>query len=109
MSEKSLSNIPFWDRKAASFGVYISKIEAYVEFVGIGDALDPVLIENSPAWLEFVALVITMPDNQTMVDLYKANKKLCMIIALGKGTSHGMALLSKTKKLGTFLRSQKIQ
>ena len=29
--------------------------------------------------------------------LYKANKKLCAIIALGQGKSHGMALLGKTK------------
>ncbi len=31
------------------------------------------------------------------MELYKANKKLCAIIALGQGKSHGMALLGKTK------------
>jgi hypothetical protein len=29
-----------------SFGVYLSKIEANAEFVGIGDALDPILMDN---------------------------------------------------------------
>ena len=31
------------------------------------------------------------------MELYKANKKLCAIIASGQGKSHGMALLGKTK------------
>jgi hypothetical protein len=51
MNDNSLSKIPYWDGKAESFGVYVSKIEAYVEFMGIGDVLDPVLMENSPTKL----------------------------------------------------------
>ena len=97
MSKSSLSKIPFWDGKAKSFRVYVSKIEAYAEFVGVGDSLDPVLMEKCPTRSEFAALDITRPDNQTLVDLSKVNKKLCAIIALGQGKSHGMALLSKTK------------
>ncbi len=31
------------------------------------------------------------------MELYKANKKLCAIIELGQGKSHGMAMLGKTK------------
>ena len=41
MAENSLSKIPYWDGKAENFGVYVSKIEAYAEFMGVGDALDP--------------------------------------------------------------------
>ena len=40
MFESSLSKIPFWDGKVKSFGVYVSKIEAYAEFMDMGDALD---------------------------------------------------------------------
>jgi hypothetical protein len=32
-----------------------------------------------------------------LVERYKANKKLCAIIALGQGKSHGIALLGKMK------------
>ncbi len=97
MSKRSLSKIPFWDGKARSFGVYVSKIEAHVELIGVGDALDPVLIKKYPTWLEFVVLDITKPYNQQLVELYLASKKLCAIIMLGQGKSHGMALLGKTK------------
>jgi hypothetical protein len=47
--------------------------------------------------LEFVAIDITRPENQMLVDLYKANKKRCAIIELGQGKSHGMVLISRTK------------
>ena len=76
MSKSSLSKIPFWDRKAKSFGIYFSKIKTYAEFVGMGDALDPVLIKNCPTWSEFAVLNNTKPDNQQLIELYGANKKL---------------------------------
>ena len=97
ISENSLSKIPFWDGKAESFGVYVSKIKAYAEFIGIGEALNPILRENCLTWSEFVVLDETLPDNKALVDLYKVNRKLCAIIMLGQGNSQGMALLNKTK------------
>ena len=97
MTDNSLSKIPYWDGKSESFGVYFSKIDAYVEFMGVGDALDPVLMANCPTKSEFAVLDVTNPTNGPLVELYKDNKKLCAIIALGQGKSHGIALLGKTK------------
>ena len=48
MTDNSLSKIPYWDGKVESFDVYISKIKAYAKFMGIEDALDPVLMANCP-------------------------------------------------------------
>lgn len=39
----------------------------------------------------------TKPENQILIELYKANKKLCMIIMMGSGESHGIVLLSQKK------------
>ncbi len=97
MTDSSLSKIPYWDRKAESFCVYISKIEAYAKFLGIGDVLDLILMENCPTQSKFAVIVVTTPENLQLVELYKANKKLHAIIALGQGKSHGMARLGKTK------------
>ena len=97
MTDNSLSKIPYWDSKAESFSVYISKIEAYAEFLGIGDALDPVLMANCPTQSKFVVIDVMVPANLPLVELYKANKKLCAIIVLGQENSHGMALLGKAK------------
>jgi hypothetical protein len=97
MTDNSMSKIPYWDGKSESFGVYIIKIEAYAEFMGVGGALDPVLMANCPNKSEFPVIDATNPINGPLVELYKANKKLCTIIALGQGKSHGIALLGKTK------------
>ena len=63
MNENSLSKIPCWDGKAESFGVYVSKIEAYAKFMGVGDAMDPVLMVNCPTRIEFAEIGITKPEN----------------------------------------------
>ena len=99
MTDNSLSETPYWDGKAESFGVYVSKIKAYAKFFGVGDALDPDLMMNCPTWSEFSVLDITKPENQQLVELYWANKKLCAIITVGQGKSHGMVLLRKTKMM----------
>ena len=97
MTDNSLSKIPYWDGKSESFGVYVRKIEASAEFMGVGDALDPVLMVNCPSKLEFAVLDLMNPTNGPLVELYKTNKKLCAIMALGWGKSHGIALLGKMK------------
>jgi len=97
MTDNSLTKIPYWYEMAVSFGVYVSKIEAYAEFMSVGDALDPLLMANCPTRLEIADINVTSPANVLLVELYRANKKLCAIIALGQGKSHGIALLGETK------------
>ncbi len=77
--------------------MYVSKIEVYAEFIGIGDALDPILMRNCPTWSKFEELDIKKVGDQGLIDLYKSNKKLCTIIVLGQGKSHGLVLVGKTK------------
>lgn len=83
VSKSNLSKTPYWDGQAKSFGVYNSKIEGYGEFIGVGDTLDPVLITFCPTRLEFAVIAIMIPKNLTLVDVYRANNKLCTSIALG--------------------------
>ena len=51
-------------------------IKAYTKFGGVGDALYLTLMENCPTRSEFVAIDATKPENQNLIKLYKANKKL---------------------------------
>ncbi len=85
MSKSGLSKILDWDGKTESFGVYVSKIEAYAKFLDMGDVLDTDLMQNFPTKLEFVVLDVTSPNNQQLAELYWANKELCAIIMLGQG------------------------
>ena len=77
--------------------MYVRKIKAYAKFMGIGDALNPVMMANCPTKLEFASFDLRNHTNLPLVELYKTNKKLCTIIVLGKGKSHGIALLGETK------------
>ena len=95
MTNNCLSKILYWDGKAENVGVYISKIEAYAEFLDIGDALDLVLMANCLTRSEFAEIDITSPANLPLVELYMANKKLCATIALGQGKSYGIAMWGK--------------
>ena len=97
MSKNSLSKISYWDKKAESLGVFIHKIQAYAKFIGVREGLNPILMMNCPTQLEYGAIDVVKPENQTLVDLYKANETLCAILVLGHGKRYGMALLSKTK------------
>ena len=98
MSESSLSENPYWDEKAENFGVHnvVGKTEVCVGHLILEDAFNPVLMENCPTRSELVVLVIR-PENQELIDLYWANEKLCTVIALDLGISHGMVFLCMTK------------
>ncbi len=42
-------------------------------------------------------VLVIRPENQELIDLYWANEKLCAVIALDPGISHGMVFLCLTK------------
>ena len=58
--------------KTESFEVYISKIKAYAEFMGIGDTLDPILMANCPTRMEFAEIDVPKSVNHSLIDLYRA-------------------------------------
>ena len=53
--------------------MYISKIQAYVKFIGMRDGLNPVLTTKCPTQSKYEAIDVLKPENQTLVNLYKAN------------------------------------
>ena len=72
----SQNMIPYWNRKAETFGVIISKFEAKDDFVGVGDALDSVLMRNYSTQLVFEVQDTKKGSDQGLIDLYMSNKKL---------------------------------
>ncbi len=69
MTNNSLSKIPYWDGKSESFRVYVSKIEADAEFMGVGGALDPILMVNCPTKSKFSVIDARNPTNGPLVEL----------------------------------------
>ena len=59
----------------------------------------PSYLQTVQVQLDLQQLMSQGLQNLIVVDLYKANKKLCTIITLGQGKSPRMALLRKRKMM----------
>lgn len=75
MTYNSLSKITYWDGNAESSDVYVSKIEAYAKFMGIEDALDPVMMENCLTKSKFESIDITNPTNRSKAKQKNVHKE----------------------------------
>ena len=94
---KSLSGVPKWDGKQATAGMYISKLEALLEYHDSGDAIDRSAMANCPTKSEYDGLGTTDANDIQKAMLYRQNKRACAIIVLGQTSDHGLAIIAKTK------------
>ncbi len=53
--------------KGGEFGVYVSKIEASAKFMGMGDAMDPVMMANCLTKSEFTLIETKNLTNVTLL------------------------------------------
>ena len=91
---------PIWDGKVETCPRYLDQIEALAKYYYFGDALDEVkMLADGPTKSEFDALSSTSKDPAELakIKLYKANKRLCVIITLGQKMDHGLSVLKKIK------------
>jgi hypothetical protein len=54
--------------------VCVSKITAYVKFMGVGDTLNPALMANCPTKSEFTVIDIMNLTNMPLAELYKSKQ-----------------------------------
>ena len=94
---KSLSGVPKWDGKQATAGMYISKLEALLEYHDSGDAIDRSAMANCPTKAEYDLLGTTDVADIQKAMLYRQNKRACAIMVLGQTSDHGLAIITKTK------------
>ena len=73
---KSLSGVPKWDGKQATAGMYISKLEALLEYHDSGNAIDRVAIQNCTTKTEYDALGTTDAADIKKAMLYRQNKRV---------------------------------
>jgi len=74
MCGNSLGMIPYWGMKAESLGLCVSKVQAFAKFIGMGDKMNLVLLTKCLTQLEYGAIVVAKPDNQTLVDCTRRMK-----------------------------------
>ena len=74
------------------------KVNTLSEYHDCGNALDSGVMVNLLTKLEYNALDITDPVDLKKIYLCKANKRICVIIILGQGSDHRLAMMTKTIK-----------
>ena len=77
--------------------MYISKLEALLEYHDSGDAIDRGAMRNCPTKAEYDALGTVDVDDLKKSMLYFQIKRVCAIMVLGKTSDHGLATVTKTK------------
>ena len=93
-----MTSVPYWDGKVTTAGMYISKVEAMMEYHDNGDAMDENAIATCPTKTEYEAIKNSTDANEMkLVKLYQQNKKACAIIVMGQKSNHGLAMINKTK------------
>ena len=97
-TDKSLSTVPYWDGKAQTAGMYISKVEAMMEYHDNGDAMDATIMATCPTKTQYETFVNSNDANEKkLAKLYQQNKKACAIMVMGQKSNHGLAIIEKTK------------
>ena len=82
MESKSLQGVPKWDRKQNSARMYISKLEALLEYHDSGEAMYRVAMQNFPTQTEYDALGMVDIWHINHVSLYYQNKWECAMMVL---------------------------
>ena len=97
-TDKGLSTVPYWDGKTSTAGMYISKVEAMMEYHDNGDAMDETAMATCPTKSEYDNIKTSADaDNKKLVKLFEQNKKACAIMVMGQKSNHGLAMIKKTK------------
>lgn len=97
MSEQTtkVTEIPKWDGRSETFGMYRSKLESCAALRGISDSLIEAKMQRLPTVTEYGSL--DENTNAGKIKLYKWNQEILAIITLGQGSDHAMASIDKTK------------
>ena len=59
--------------------------------------MDELVMAGCPTKAEYVTLDQGDEDNKSKISIYKANRRMCIIMTLGQGINHGLAVIKKTK------------
>ncbi len=78
--------------------MYISKLEAMMEYHDSRDSMDSAIIATCPTKTQYDAYVVDNDNNEKkLAKLYQQNKRACAIMVIGQKTNHGLAMINKTK------------
>ena len=92
---KMINKIPSWNGDEATFGLYLSKVQAVSQLENV-DVLDKDEMQDLPTKSEHEALGDTDAD-KALKEKFKLNKKFMATLIIGTNDPHTLSVLNKTK------------
>lgn len=100
MSDLKGIHIQKWDGKKESFDKFDAQVQSVAVLLGCEDALDESLMTALlPTDTEYAGYdqAAINGANAGNAKMYQDNKKMCALLVLAQGSSHGLAMINKTK------------
>ncbi len=77
--------------------MYISKLEAMLEYHDSGGAMDKTKMATCPIKVGYDVLSVSDDDgDKKKALLFFQNKRVCTIMVIGQKTNHGLAMIEKS-------------
>ena len=78
--------------------MYLSKLEAMLEYHNSGDVIDKTKMATCPTKSQYDVLSMSNNDGDKKETLlFYQNKRACVIMVIGQKTNHGLAMIDKRK------------
>lgn len=98
MSDLKGIHIQKWDGKKESFDKFDAQVQSVAVLLGCENALDESLMRTCPTDTAYAGYDLANPGNNAdAIKIYQDNKKMCALLVLAQGSSHGLAMINKTK------------
>ncbi len=83
--------------------MYISKLEALLEYHNSRDTIDKVVMWNCPTKTQYDASGTYDVQYIQKASLHLQNKQACTSMVIGQDTYHGLTLITKTKHMTIYM------
>lgn len=98
MSDLKGIQIQKWDGKKETFDRFEAQVVAVASILEVEDALDEKKFIGFPKDSEYDGFDKSNPGaNADKIKIYAKNKRMCALLTLAQTTSHGLAVINKTK------------
>eukprot|EP00956_Cyclotella_meneghiniana_P041139 scaffold215887_cov43-Cyclotella_meneghiniana.AAC.1 len=98
MSDLKGIQIQKWDGKKETFDRFEAQVTAVATILDVEDALNESNYMGFPTDREYDLIDKTAPGaDEYKVKIYQQNKRMCALLTLAQSSSHGLAVINKTK------------
>ncbi len=98
MTDLKGAHVQKWDGKKETFDRFEAQVTAVATILDCEDAIDETAMRLLPTDQAYALIHKANPGaDENAMKIYEKNKKMCALLVLAQGSSHGLAVINKTK------------